>query len=102
MEIAFQMANIEVSLSNTNTPRRRRGTSSLIGTSTIPADNVSMNSNTRHREAIIQNIRVQLTDNTEISKAEQELQKLRNDADKKRIIIYNLKTALENLDIKDK
>lgn len=129
--LSSQMANIEVSLSNsTNTPRRRKGTS-LGGGSTvssrqlIPAthsgtDTGSLHSNMKpehqsalqEREAIIQSLRVQLglgklprpgipLDEAEISKAEQELQKLRNDADKKRITIRNLKSALESLDISE-
>lgn len=125
-----QMASIEVSLnSSTNTPRRRKGTS-LGGGSTISstrasprpsivADTISHQSNGKpehrsalqEREAIIQNLRLQLglgklprptgapLDDTERPAAEQRLQKLRNEAENKRIAIRNLKSALEKLDI---
>lgn len=118
------MANIEVSLSSaTNTPRRRKG-ASLGGnntTSRIPigADTISLSSNGKpehrsslqEREAIIHSLRVQLglgklprsinspLDEKEIVAAEQELQKLKIDADNKRLTIRNLKTALDSLDI---
>lgn len=125
------MASIEVSLSSTavNTPRRRKGTS-LGGGSTISArasprpsiaaDTISLqatNGKSEHRsalqerEAIIQNLRLQLglgklprptgtpLDESERPAAEQRLQKLRNEADNKRVAIRNLKSALEKLDI---
>lgn len=134
-----QMASIEVSLaSSTNTPRRRKGTS-LGGASTISArasprpsmaaaDTISLHSNsnnnnnnqkTEHRsalqerEAIIQNLRMQLglgklprptgtpLDESERPAAEQRLLRLRNDADNKRVAIRNLKTALDKLDISE-
>lgn len=124
MFISFQMANIEVSLSNTtNTPRRRKG-ASLGGnntTSRIPigADTISLSSNGKSehrsvlqdRESIIHSLRVQLglgklprpisapLDEIELNAAEKELQKLKSDADNKRLTIRNLKTALDNLDI---
>lgn len=116
------MANIEVSLSNSsNSPRRRKGTS--LGGSTTPsrslcAENIShstvkqdQQSALQEREAIIQNLRVQLglgklprptgapLNETEIPAAEYELHRLRTDADIKRATIINLKTALESLDI---
>lgn len=117
------MASIEVSLSNVNTPRRRKGTS-LGGASTRssprpPADTISLHTNgqqelrsaLQEREAIIQNLRMQLglgklprptgmpLNETERPVAELRLQKLRNEADNKRIAIRNLKSALEKLDI---
>lgn len=135
-----QMASIEVSLaSSTNTPRRRKGTS-LGGASTISArasprpsmaaaDSISLHSSsnlinsnnqkTEHRsalqerEAIIQNLRMQLglgklprpsgtpLDESERPAAEQRLLRLRNDADNKRVAIRNLKTALDKLDISE-
>lgn len=136
-----QMASIEVSLaSSTNTPRRRKGTS-LGGASTISArasprpsmsaaDTISLHSNnnsnnnninlkTEHRsalqerEAIIQNLRMQLglgklprptgtpLDESERPAAEQRMLRLRNDADNKRVAIRNLKTALDKLDISE-
>lgn len=113
------MASIEVSLCSTNTPRRKKGTS--LGGSTIsPRPSLSTDSARtecdsalHERESIIQSLRLQLglgkqlrpglpLDDIEVSKAEQELQKLRNDADKKRTVIRNLKTTLESLDIEDK
>lgn len=120
-----QMANIEVSLSSTNTPRRRKGTS-LGGNASSPRpslcdDITNVNSTVKQeqhsaiseREAIIQSLRLQLglgklprpglpLDDTEVSKSQQELQKLKIDADKKRFIIRNLKSALSSLDIQDK
>lgn len=119
------MANIEVSLSSTNTPRRRKGTSLGGNTSSSrpsnSADNPGINSNVKpehhsalqEREAIIQSLRMQfgvgklprsgeLQGDTDVSNAERELQKLRNDSDNKQTIIRNFKTALENLDIQDK
>lgn len=136
------MASIEVSLaSSTNTPRRRKGTS-LGGASTISArasprpsmvaaDSISLHSNSninisnnnnqkiehrsalQEREAIIQNLRMQLglgklprptgtpLDESERPAAEQRLLRLRNDADNKRVAIRNLKTALDKLDISE-
>lgn len=121
------MASIEVSLS-TNTPRRRKGTS-LGGGSTISArasprpsiaaDTISLQANGKsehrsalqERESIIQNLRMQLglgklprptgtpLDESERPAAEQRLQKLRNEAENKRVAIRNLKSALEKLDI---
>lgn len=118
------MANIEVSLSSsTNTLRRRKGTS-LGGGSTsrqsICSDTISLPPNGKHqeqrsalqeRDAIIQNLRQQLglgklprptgtpLDKNEIPAAEHKLNRLKNDADNRRITIRNLKTALESLDI---
>lgn len=121
------MASIEVSLSSSaNAPRRRKGTSLGGGASTrssprpsMPADTISLQPNGKQelrtalqeREAIIQNLRLQLglgklprptgtpLDETERPVAEQRLQKLRNEADNKRVAIRNLKCALEKLDI---
>lgn len=119
------MASIEVSLSNANTPRRRKGTS-LGGASTrssprpsIATDTINLQTNGKHelrsalqeREAIIHNLRLQLglgklprptgtpLNETERPVAELRLQKLRNEADNKRVAIRNLKCALEKLDI---
>lgn len=146
-----KMASIEVSLSTSNTPRRRKGTS-LGGASSISA-RVSprppssaaaisvadiklqqhqqlLQQNQHHqqqqhvvagkelrtalqdREAVIQNLRLQLglgkmprplgnapLDDAERPAAEQQLARLKHDADIKRVQIRNLKLALDKLDI---
>lgn len=64
----------------------------------------------REHEAVIQSLRVHLglgklprpgilLEGTELSRTEHDLQKLRNDADKKRVTIRTLKTALKSLDV---
>lgn len=122
------MANIEVSLSSTNVPRRRKGTS-LGGGSTISARtsprpsigdvaNNNMNPSQKEhrsalqdREAVIQNLRMQLglgklprptgtpLEESERPAAEQRLTRLRKDAENKRVAIRNLKAALDKLDV---
>lgn len=106
------MANIEVSLSNgANTPRRKKGISLGGSSMTLshPVSKHDQRSVFQDREAIIQNLRVQFnlgnlprsngTHSGEVETTELELQKFKNDADNKKIIIRNLKIALENLDI---
>lgn len=131
------MANIEVSLSSSNTPRRRKGTSlGGGGTSSISArasprppsaataidlnatiTATTINKDPHHRsalqdrEAVIQNLRLQLglgklprpmgtpLDESERPAAEQRLSRLKTDADNKRIAIRNLKLALDKVDI---
>lgn len=110
------MANIEVSLSS-NTPRRRKGTSlgsasaraSPRPTETHPSK--ELRSALQDREAVIQSLRVQLglgklprqmgtpLEEGERPAAEQRLNRLRIDAENKRIAIRNLKAALDKLDI---
>lgn len=112
------MANIEVSLA-TNTQRRRKGTSLGGSRQSICSDTMSLPPNSKQeqrsalqeRDAIIQNLRQQLglgklprptgalLDKNEIPAAQQQVKKLKNDADNRRVTIRNLKTALENLDI---
>lgn len=109
------MANIEVSLSS-NTPRRRKGTSlgSASRASPRPTENhpsKEMRSALQDREAVIQSLRVQLglgklprqmgtpLEEGERPAAEQRLNRLRIDADNKRVAIRNLKGALDKLDI---
>lgn len=123
------MASIEVSLSTTTTPRRRKGTS-LGGGSTIsarssprpsigggdltnvhPIQKGEHRSALQDREAVIQNLRMQLglgklprptgtpLEESERPAAEQRLIRLRNDAENQRIAIRNLKGALDKLDI---
>lgn len=122
------MANIEVSLSTSSVPRRRKGTSlgggSTISARTSPRPSIGdiTNNNThsvqkehrsalQDREAVIQNLRMQLglgklprptgtpLDESERPAAEQRLARLKGEADNKRTAIRNLKAALEKLDI---
>lgn len=120
------MANIEVSLCN-SVPRRRKsgcggggsvvsggGGGSVKSTpiarcETSPAKEIR--SALQDREAVIQNLRVQLglgklprpsgtpLDESERPAAEQKLHRLKVDAENKRIAIRNLKMALDKLDI---
>lgn len=111
------MANIEVSLSSSQ-PRRRKGTSlgGSISARASPRPSEStptkeLRSALQDREAVIQNLRVQLglgklprtigtpLDESERPAAEQKLQRLRIDAENKRIAIRNIKVALDKLDI---
>ncbi|XP_058831646.1 uncharacterized protein LOC131690124 isoform X2 [Topomyia yanbarensis] len=113
------MASIEVSLS-TATPRRRKGTSlgggSLSARSSPRPDAAparELRSALQDREAVIQNLRLQLGlgklprpagpafDDVERPAAEQRLSKLRSEAENKKVAIRNLKGALEKLDITD-
>lgn len=138
-----KMASIEVSLSASNTPRRRKGTS-LGGASSISARasprppsaaaisvadtkiqqqqsqqqqhaavaGKELRTALQDREAVIQNLRLQLglgkmprplgnapLDDAERPAAEQQLARLKHDADIKRVQIRNLKLALDKLDI---
>uniref|UniRef100_A0A1A9WP43 Persulfide dioxygenase ETHE1, mitochondrial n=1 Tax=Glossina brevipalpis TaxID=37001 RepID=A0A1A9WP43_9MUSC len=101
---------------NATTGRRRKGASSLCGTLTLrPNRNESkeLRSALQDRESVIQNLRIQLClsklprptgpplDDAEKPAAEQKLQKLKNEAENKKIKIRNLKSALERLDITD-
>ncbi|XP_055537986.1 uncharacterized protein LOC129725792 [Wyeomyia smithii] len=114
-----KMASIEVSLS-TATPRRRKGTSlggGSLSARSSPRPDAStgreLRSALQDREAVIQNLRLQLGlgklprpagpafDDVERPVAEQRLMKLRSDADNKKVAIRNLKGALEKLDITD-
>ncbi|EAT42161.1 AAEL006269-PA [Aedes aegypti] len=114
-----KMASIEVSLSSA-TPRRRKGTSlgggSLSARSSPRPDSApgrEMRSALQDREAVIQNLRLQLGlgklprptgpafDDEERPAAEQKVTKLRSEAENKKVAIRNLKSALEKLDITD-
>uniref|UniRef100_A0A182YC19 Uncharacterized protein n=1 Tax=Anopheles stephensi TaxID=30069 RepID=A0A182YC19_ANOST len=114
-----KMANIEVSLC-AGTPRRRKGTSlgggSLSARSSPrpeTAPSRELRTALQDREAVIQNLRLQLglgklprptgppLDDTERPVAEQRLAKLKSDAETKRHVIKNLKSALEKLDVTD-
>lgn len=113
------MASIEVSLSSSNTPRRRKGTS--LGShsarasprppsvDTLPAK--ELRTAMQDREAVIQSLRQQLglgklprpqgtpIDESERPAAEQRLLRLKSDAENKRIAIRNLKAALDKVDV---
>uniref|UniRef100_A0A182WME2 PDZ domain-containing protein n=1 Tax=Anopheles minimus TaxID=112268 RepID=A0A182WME2_9DIPT len=113
-----KMANIEVSLC-AGTPRRRKGTSlggSLSARSSPRPEappSRELRTALQDREAVIQNLRLQLglgklprptgppLDDTERPVAEQRLAKLKSDAETKRHVIKNLKSALEKLDVTD-
>uniref|UniRef100_A0A182QAY1 PDZ domain-containing protein n=1 Tax=Anopheles farauti TaxID=69004 RepID=A0A182QAY1_9DIPT len=113
-----KMANIEVSLC-AGTPRRRKGTSlggSLSARSSPRPESTpsrELRTALQDREAVIQNLRLQLglgklprptgppLDDTERPVAEQRLVKLKSDAETKRHVIKNLKSALEKLDVTD-
>lgn len=131
------MASIEVSLSsNPSTVRRRKGISvgsaSTISARVKPrpslnsADTISLNSSSngsqqkpeqrtalQDREAVIQNLRMQLglgklprptgtpINESDIPAAEQRLQRLRNEADNKRNAIRSLKASLDQLDVSE-
>lgn len=122
-------------MSTSSVPRRRKGTSlgggSTISARTSPRPSIgdvvnNNNNNTQHtvhpvqkehrsalqdREAVIQNLRMQLglgklprptgtpLDESERPAAEQRLARLKGEADTKRTAIRNLKAALEKLDI---
>ncbi|CAO1422014.1 unnamed protein product [Diamesa tonsa] len=113
-----KMANIEESLS-LSAPRRRKGTS-LGSVSSRSSPKLDTNTSTKElrsvihdREAIMQNLRVQLGlgklprpsgppfDESEKPAAEQRLCRLKNDVENKKVAIRNLKGALDKLDITD-
>lgn len=116
------MASIEVSLSSSNAPRRRKGTSLGGGSVSARASprppsadpsapSKELRSALQDREAVIQNLRLQLglgkmtrpigtpLDESERPAAEQRMTRLKIDADNKRVAIRNLKAALDKLDI---
>ena len=116
------MASIEVSLSSSNTPRRRKGTSlggnSARASPRPPSSNdmlappsKELRTALQDREAVIQSLRLQLglgklprtmgtpLDESERPAAEQRLNRLKSDSDNKRNAIRNLKAALDKLDI---
>ncbi|XP_023301618.2 uncharacterized protein LOC111683739 [Lucilia cuprina] len=114
------LTNIDSNLSTSiphcaTTGRRRKGTS-LSGTlSSRSSRNESkeLRSALQDRESVIQNLRIQLClgklprpcgpplNEAEKPAAEQKLQKLKTEAENKKIKIRNLKSALEKLDITD-
>lgn len=96
------------------TTGRRRKVSSLGGTlsaRSCRSETKELRSALQDREAVIQNLRIQLClgklprptgpplDDSEKPAAEQKLQRLKAEAENKKIKIKNLKSALEKLDI---
>uniref|UniRef100_W8AXA5 PDZ domain-containing protein n=1 Tax=Ceratitis capitata TaxID=7213 RepID=W8AXA5_CERCA len=116
-----KMSDAEANLINTvqsqcATTGRRRKVSSLGGTlsaRSARSETKELRSALQDREAVIQNLRIQLClgklprptgpplDESEKPAAEQKLQKLKAEAENKKIKIKNLKSALEKLDITD-
>ncbi|KAH8291505.1 hypothetical protein KR054_012252 [Drosophila jambulina] len=107
---------------NTNTPstcsttgRRRKGGSlgGTLSSRSTRSESKELRSALQDREAVIQNLRIQLClgklprptgpplDESEKPAAEQKLNRLKAEAENKRIKIKNLKSALEKLDITD-
>ncbi|XP_055629799.1 uncharacterized protein LOC129770769 isoform X2 [Toxorhynchites rutilus septentrionalis] len=114
-----KMASIEVSLSAA-TPRRRKGSSlggcSLSARSSPRPDSApgkELRSALQDREAVIQNLRLQLGlgklprptgpafDDAERPAAAQRLMNIRSEVENKKLVITNLKGALDKLDITD-
>ncbi|XP_067630392.1 early endosome antigen 1 isoform X2 [Eurosta solidaginis] len=98
------------------TTGRRRKVSQLGGTlsaRSVRSETKELRSALQDREAVIQNLRIQLClgklprpsgpplDESEKPAAEQKLQRLKAEAENKKIKIKNLKSALEKLDITD-
>ena len=114
-----KLSNIEANLSGgslsqcSTTGRRRKGTSlgGTLSARSNRSESKELRSALQDREAVIQNLRIQLClgklprptgpplDEADKPAAEQKLQKLRAEAENKRIKIRNLKVALEKLDI---
>ncbi|XP_054736403.1 uncharacterized protein LOC129243428 isoform X1 [Anastrepha obliqua] len=116
-----KMSDAEANLINSAqsqcaTTGRRRKVSSLAGTlsaRSCRSETKELRSALQDREAVIQNLRIQLClgklprptgpplNENEKPAAEQKLQRLKAEAENKKIKIKNLKTALEKLDITD-
>ncbi|XP_055838763.1 uncharacterized protein LOC129906840 isoform X2 [Episyrphus balteatus] len=111
------MSNLEISLSSSNqlNNRRRKGSSlgGALSSRSARTEAKELRSALQDREAVIQNLRIQLClgklprpsgpplEDSEKPAAEQKLLRLKADAENKRIAIRNLKTALDKLDITD-
>lgn len=109
------MSNLEISLSSSNqlNGRRRKGSSlgGALSSRSARTEAKELRSALQDREAVIQNLRIQLClgklprpsgpplEDSEKPAAEQKLLRLKADAENKRIAIRNLKTALDKLDI---
>ncbi|XP_055917174.1 uncharacterized protein LOC129949627 [Eupeodes corollae] len=112
-----KMSNLEISLSSSNqlNGRRRKGSSlgGALSSRSARTEAKELRSALQDREAVIQNLRIQLClgklprpsgpplEDSEKPAAEQKLLRLKADAENKRIAIRNLKTALDKLDITD-
>ncbi|XP_016929916.3 uncharacterized protein [Drosophila suzukii] len=97
------------------TGRRRKGGSlgGTLSSRSTRSESKELRSALQDREAVIQNLRIQLClgklprptgpplDDSEKPAAEQKLNRLKTEAENKRIKIKNLKSALEKLDITD-
>jgi len=95
------------------TGRRRKGGSlgGTLSSRSTRSESKELRSALQDREAVIQNLRIQLClgklprptgpplDDSEKPAAEQKLNRLKTEAENKRIKIKNLKSALEKLDI---
>ncbi|XP_059226037.1 uncharacterized protein LOC106087583 [Stomoxys calcitrans] len=108
--------NLSSSIPHCATTGRRRKGSSLAGTLTSRStrgESKELRSALQDRETVIQNLRIQLClgklprpsgpplHDADRPAAEQKLQKLKTEADNKKIKIKNLKSALDKLDITD-
>ncbi|XP_005176549.1 uncharacterized protein LOC101890808 isoform X2 [Musca domestica] len=108
--------NLSTSLTHSSTTGRRRKGSSLAGTLSSRSSRgecKELRSALQDRETVIQNLRIQLClgklprpsgpplDEADKPAAEQKLQKLKTEAENKKIKIKNLKGALDKLDITD-
>ncbi|XP_075165170.1 PDZ domain-containing protein sprite [Haematobia irritans] len=108
--------NLSTSVPHCATTGRRRKGSSLAGTlssRSIRGETKELRSALQDRETVIQNLRIQLClgklprpsgpplNEADRPAAEQKLQKLKTEADNKKIKIKNLKSALDKLDITD-
>ncbi|XP_017125139.1 uncharacterized protein LOC108144623 [Drosophila elegans] len=111
-----ETASTTTTTSHCSTTGRRRKGGSLGGTlssRSTRSESKELRSALQDREAVIQNLRIQLClgklprptgpplDDTEKPAAEQKLNRLKTEAENKRIKIKNLKSALEKLDITD-
>ncbi|KAM7342617.1 PDZ domain-containing protein sprite [Cochliomyia hominivorax] len=114
------LSNLDSNLSTSiphcaTTGRRRKGTSlgGTLSSRSTRTESKELRSALQDRESVIQNLRIQLClgklprpcgpplNEADKPAAEQKLQKLKTEADNKRIKIRNLKSALEKLDITD-
>lgn len=110
----METSSLSGSITQSSTTGRRRKGTSLNGTLTARStrnESKELRSALQDREAVIQNLRIQLClgklprptgpplDESEKPAAEQKLQKLKAEAENKRIKIRNLKMALDKLDI---
>ncbi|KAH8280290.1 hypothetical protein KR018_001591 [Drosophila ironensis] len=110
-----QETSSAMSTHSATTGRRRKGGSlgGTLSSRSTRSESKELRSALQDREAVIQNLRIQLClgklprptgpplDDSEKPAAEQKLNRLKAEAENKRIKIKNLKSALEKLDITD-